>query len=95
LAKLKTQPKLDVMTIVDFHTHVYPTLAALPKPVIEARRKLRHLFAPLSRMNHEWQTQARSLGETARGWVDEIGAISTLPHLLLESTAQDHAEAMQ
>ncbi len=59
-----------------------------------AREILKEAFMPLARRSHEMQTQARTFPPIVRDLLDELGAVSIFPHLILESSAADQLHAM-
>ncbi len=79
--------------IVDAHVHVLPNLVGSER-VDDLRRRLRAWMRPWSNALHRAQTFLRHLPEPARRRVDELGPLVPLPGLLVESTADDLAEAM-
>ncbi len=59
------------------------------------RGLLKEVFTPLARRSHEMQTQTRTLPPLVRNLMDEVGAVSVLPHLILESSSADQLHAME
>ena len=59
-----------------------------------ARRMARQFFQPAAERMHSAQVWMRHLPGPARFGLDSVGGVATLPHLLIESTAEDLIEAM-
>lgn len=60
-----------------------------------ARSILKDALVPLARHTHEMQTQTRTLPPLVRDLLDEVGTVSALPHLILESSSTDQLQAME
>jgi predicted TIM-barrel fold metal-dependent hydrolase len=88
------------MSTIDFHVHVFPNPVekALPKDlgsyVDLARRMARQLLEPAQERMHQMQVWMRHLPEAARAGLDQMGGLTALPRLLIESTPEDLLEAM-
>ncbi|MBU6374491.1 MAG: amidohydrolase family protein [Bdellovibrionales bacterium] len=58
------------------------------------RRMARQFFQPATEKMHSAQVWTRHLPASARHGMDSLGGVATLPHLLVESTAEDLIDAM-
>jgi len=88
-------------SIIDFHVHVFPEPRVLDflKPeqnekVQQWRRQGRKIFKAFPDSLHRLQPLVRRAPQKIRNILDQVGAVSTLPHLILEATPGDLGEAM-
>lgn len=79
--------------IIDFHTHIYPSVP-FSELVSDQRRKLRSLLKTQVRIQHWAQTKIRTLPESLQRSIEEVATVSLAPRLLIESDKSDHREAM-
>ena len=80
--------------IIDFHTHVYP----IPKwtsMVQKYRQRSRELLEPTKNWTHLAQQQMRFLPGPLGQIVEEVGILTLVPNLSIESSVEDLKESME
>ena len=81
--------------VIDFHVHAWPRKAIYEGWLGQLRKQGRRWWKPVSSSMHSMQTFVRHLPEPARRRLDELGSLTPIPGLLLESTIGDLIHAMQ
>ncbi len=79
--------------IIDFHTHIYPKIP-FSELLNSPRKKLRNIMKTQIKIEHWAQTQLRLLPEILQQPIEEFAAVALAPRLLIESSKEDHREAM-